>query len=140
MAKSDPPPKYEDVLHTEAPPPPYYAVVSEAAGGAATPSGTSSKQGAQAAKVVSPACSRRSPALRRWLNRPGILQTLVSPSMFRAQRGASPPSPLQSQKTKDRSLALRRTSSTPSLAGMASQPSLARSPSSPSICDGCDWF
>lgn len=141
-AKSDPPPNYEDVLHSEAPPPSYYTVVSEAAGGAAstnTPAATRSKLEPQPAKVLTTPGPRRSPGFRRWLGRPGILQTLVSPSMFRAPRGASPPTPPQSVKSK-RSLALRRSSSTPSLAGLDIHPSMARSPSSPSLCDGCGWF
>lgn len=142
-AKSDPPPTYDDVLHSEAPPPSYYTVVSEAAGcsgSTATPSATRSKQEPQSAKALSPAGQRRSPAFRRWLGRPGILQTLVSPSMFRTPRGASPPPSHQPMESKGRSLALRRSSSTPSLAGLAVQPSMARSPSTPSLCDGCGWF
>lgn len=141
-AKSDPPPKYEDVLDSEAPPPSYYTVVSEATGGAASttsPAPTRSKLEPQPPKVLTTPGPRRSPAFRRWLGRPGILQTLVSPSMFRAPRGASPPTPPQSAKSK-MSLALRRSSSTPSLAGLDMQPSMARSPSSPSLCDGCGWF
>ncbi|XP_045120071.1 uncharacterized protein LOC123509670 [Portunus trituberculatus] len=148
-AKADPPPTYEDVLHSEAPPPSYFSVVSEA-------ESSDSSDPASPAKPVSPKCedthashesnrpskqlnTRDNATFRKWLANPGMLHSVILRSS--RQSSARHPAPQQSLKLPEgRGLRLRRTSSTPSLTGVTSPSPLARCPSTPSLHDTCGCF
>lgn len=150
-AKADPPPTYDDVLHSEAPPPSYYTVVSEAAGGSgsdSSPAGpvvTLGKEGReglpennQPSKQTSSSGNKRNPSLRRWLGRPGILHSVMFRASRRPSDTTSPAPPVKAPEGKG--VKLRRSSSTPSLAGLSPPVPLARYPSTPSLCDHCGCF
>ena len=154
-AKADPPPTYDDVLHSEAPPPSYFSVVSEAEGSS---SSSTSSSPASPAKPVSPKCedtyashegnrpsskqlsTRDNTTFRRWLANPGMLHSVIlRSSRPSAARNTTPQQSFKFPEENQR-LRLRRTSSTPSLTGVASPSSLARCPSTPSLHDTCGCF